>query len=183
MSRIGNNPITIPDGVDIKIDEHNTVTVKGPKGEMIQNIHPEIKIDIQDGEVKVVRPSEQKRHKSMHGLYRSLVANMVHGVKEGYTVELELHGIGYRASNKGQLLNLSLGYSHPVVFYVPDEIKLETDTPKGQPPMIKLEGCNKELIGQIASKIKAFRKTEPYKGKGIRTKGEYIRRKEGKTAG
>lgn len=183
MSRIGNNPITIPDGVDISVDGNNRVTVKGPKGEMIQNIHPEIQVNIEDGEVKVVRPSEQKRHKSMHGLYRSLVANMVHGVKEGYTVELELHGIGYRASNKGQLLNLSLGYSHPVLFYVPDDIKLETDTPKGQPPTIKLEGCNKELIGQIASKIKAFRKTEPYKGKGIRTKGEYVRRKEGKTAG
>lgn len=183
MSRIGNYPIAIPDGVDISVDENNQVTVKGPKGEMIQNIHPEINIDIEEGEVKVVRPTEQKRHKSMHGLYRSLIGNMVEGVKDGYTVELELHGIGYRASNNGQLLNLSLGYSHPVIFYVPDEISLETETPKGLPPIIKLAGCNKELIGQIAAKIKAFRSTEPYKGKGVRTKGEYIRRKEGKTAG
>jgi large subunit ribosomal protein L6 len=183
MSRIGNNPISIPQGVEISIDKSNKVTVKGPNGELMMNIHPEISVEVEDGTINVTRPTEQKRHKSLHGLSRSLINNMVEGVEKGFKVELELHGIGYRASNKGQLLNLALGYSHPVVFYVPDEIKIETETPKGQPPVIRMESANKELLGQIASKIKAFRKTEPYKGKGVRTKGEYVRRKEGKTAG
>jgi len=182
MSRIGKAPISIPSGVDIKVDK-SMVTVKGPKGELKQKLDPDVKVEIEDGTLTIVRPTEQKRHRAMHGLYRSLISNMVEGVTNGYKKTLELHGVGYRASNSGQLLELSLGYSHPIMFYVPDEVKVETESVKGQPPKIMLESHDKQLIGQVAANLRAFRKPEPYKGKGIRFAGEEIRRKAGKTAG
>jgi large subunit ribosomal protein L6 len=182
MSRIGNTPVGITAGVDIKIDK-NLVTVKGPKGEMKQLINSDgISIKIEGDQLIVERATNQKRHKAMHGLYRQLFANMVHGVSVGYVVELELHGIGFRAKNSGQLLEMALGFSHPVMFFLPDDVKLETISEKGKPPVIKLTSIDKQLIGQVAAKIRAFRKPEPYKGKGIRFKGEEIRRKAGKTA-
>lgn len=183
MSRIGKAPIDIPSGVEISVDKANVVTVKGPKGSLTQLIDPDLSVGIEDGVLEVKRPTEQKRHKSLHGLYRSLINNMVTGVSDGYVTELELFGVGYRANNTGQLLELMLGYSHPIMFYVPDEVKLETVTEKGKPPRIVLSSIDKQLIGQIAAKIRAFRKPEPYKGKGILFKGEVIRRKQGKTAG
>ena len=158
------------------------VTVKGPKGELKQQVNPDLSIKIEEGELVVSRPTEQKRHKAMHGLYRSLIANMVVGVSEGYVKELELVGVGYRADNTGQLLTLMLGYSHPIMFAVPDEVKLETISEKSKAPIVKLTSHDKQLIGQVAAKIRAFRAPEPYKGKGIRFKGEEIRRKAGKTA-
>lgn len=183
MSRIGYAPISLPSGVEVSIEEKsNTVKVKGPKGELLQKVDPDLTVKIEDGEVKVDRPTEQKRHKSMHGLFRSLINNMVIGVSEGYTKELELVGVGFRASNTGQLLELTVGYSHPIYFVVPGEVKVETVTEKGKNPIIKLESIDKQLIGQVAAKIRAFRKPEPYKGKGIRFVGEQIRRKAGKTA-
>lgn len=182
MSRIGKAPISIPSGVEIKVDK-SMVTVKGPKGELMQKIDPDMKVEIEDGTLTVVRPTEQKRHRAMHGLYRSLINNMVTGVSEGYKITLELHGVGYRASNSGQLLEMSMGYSHPIYFYVPDEVKVVTESVKGQPPTIILDSPDKQLIGQVAAKIRAFRKPEPYKGKGVRFAGEEIRRKAGKAAG
>lgn len=183
MSRIGKAPISIPAGVDINVSQGNLVTVKGPKGELKQQVDHDLSLKIEDGVLTVSRPTEQKRHKAMHGLYRSLVNNMVEGVHTGYTKELELYGVGFRASNKGQMLELALGYSHPVYFVIPEEVKLETEMEKGKVPLIRLSGADKQLIGQIAAKIRAFRRPEPYKGKGIRYKGEEIRRKAGKTAG
>jgi len=182
MSRIGKAPIELPSGVTVSIDKANVVTVKGPKGELTQQIDSDLTLDINDGEATLNRPTDQKRHKAMHGLYRSLISNMVTGVTEGYTKELELVGVGYRAANTGNLLELTLGYSHPIYFYIPDEINLETKMDKGSNPAVIINGIDKQLVGQIAAKIKAFRKTEPYKGKGIRFKGEEIRRKAGKTA-
>lgn len=183
MSRIGYAPISLPSGVEVSIEEKsNTVKVKGPKGELVQKVDPDLMIKIEDGEVKVDRPTEQKRHKAMHGLFRSLINNMVIGVSDGYTKELELVGVGFRANNTGQLLELTVGYSHPIYFVVPGEVKVETVTEKGKNPIIKLESIDKQLIGQVAAKIRAFRKPEPYKGKGIRFVGEHIRRKAGKTA-
>lgn len=182
MSRIGKSEIPLPSGVELSVSKGNLVTVKGPKGELKEQISPDLNIKNEDGVVTLVRPTEQKRHKSMHGLYNSILRNMVIGVSEGYSKELELVGVGYRASNTGNLLELSLGYSHPIMFYIPDELKLETVNEKGKNPMVKLEGVDKQLIGQIAAKIRAFRKPEPYKGKGIRFVGEEIRRKAGKTA-
>ena len=183
MSRIGKAPIDVPSGVDFSVDGGNMVTVKGPKGTLSQQVDPDLTVELNDGVIQVSRPTDQKRHRSMHGLYRSLISNMVVGVSEGYVKELELVGVGYRAENQGQLLTLSLGYSHPVMFYVPDEVKIETISEKGKPPTVKLTSFDKQLIGQIAAKIRAFRKPEPYKGKGVRYKGEQIRRKAGKTAG
>ena len=183
MSRIGKAPISIPAGVDINVSQGNLVTVKGPKGELKQQVDHDLSLKIEDGVLTVSRPTEQKRHKAMHGLYRSLVNNMVEGVNTGYTKELELYGVGFRASNKGQMLELALGYSHPVYFVIPEEVKLETEMEKGKVPLIRVSGADKQLIGQIAAKIRAFRRPEPYKGKGIRYKGEEIRRKAGKTAG
>ena len=182
MSRIGKAPISIPSGVEINVGKGNIVTVKGPKGELHQQIDPDLGVEIEDGELTVTRPTDQKRHKAMHGLYRSLINNMVEGVSNGFVKELELVGVGYRASNIGQLLELQVGYSHPIMFAIPNEVKLETKSDKGKNPMIILESIDKQLIGQIAAKIRAFRKPEPYKGKGIRFKGEEIRRKAGKTA-
>ena len=183
MSRIGNAPITIPSGVTIDVSKGNMVTVKGPKGELKQQVDNGLALEIKEGTLQLKRHNEQKRTKSMHGLYRSLINNMVTGVSDGCKVTLELYGVGYRCSNTGQLLELSLGYSHPIMFYVPDDVKLEAVMEKGQPPKIHLEGIDKQLIGQVAAKIRAFRKPEPYKGKGIRFAGEQIRRKQGKTAG
>ena len=183
MSRIGKSPITVPQGVTIDISKGNEVTVKGPKGTLSQQVDADLNLEVKDGELTLSRPTESLRHKSMHGLYRSLVANMVEGVTNGYTRVLELVGVGYRANNSGNLLELSLGYSHPIYFYVPDEIKVETKMERGQAPTVTLTGIDKQLIGQVAAKIRAFRKPEPYKGKGVRFQGEEIRRKAGKTAG
>lgn len=182
MSRIGKNPIDLPAGVEVTIKEQD-VTVKGPKGTLSQHINSDgITVKIEDNQIVVSRATDQKRHKAMHGLYRQLVANMVEGVTNGFKIELELHGIGYRASNQGQLLEMALGYSHPVMFYIPEEVKVETISEKGKPPTIILTGIDKQLVGQVSAKIRSFRKTEPYKGKGVRFKGEEIRRKAGKTA-
>ena len=183
MSRVGNSIINIPSGIELKIDSDNLVTIKGAKGSLSQQVDKEFTVKLEDGVLTVQRPSEQKRHKALHGLYRALLNNMVVGVSSGYVKELELYGVGYRASNKGQLLELALGYSHPIYFAVPDEVKLTTEMAKGKAPNIKLESHDIQLIGQVAAKIRAFRSPEPYKGKGIRFKGEQIRRKEGKSAG
>lgn len=183
MSRIGKQPITIPKGVTFTFSkENNKVTVKGPKGELYQNIDPDFKITHEDGTVLVERPTEQKRHKSMHGLYRALIANMVEGVSNGYKQQLELVGVGYKANAQANVLELSLGYSHNVFLAVPSEIKVVTVQEKGQNPTIILEGIDKQLIGQVAAKLKSLRKIEPYKGKGIRFTGEFVRRKAGKAA-
>lgn len=182
MSRIGKAPIAIPEKVEVSVGDNNMVKVKGPKGELLQKIYPDLSVKVEDGQVVVERPTEQKRHRAMHGLSRSLIDNMIKGVSEGYKLELELVGVGYRASNTGQLLELSLGYSHPIMFAVPAEVKVETVSEKGKAPTVILESHDKQLIGQIAAKIRKFRKPEPYKGKGVRFKGEEIRRKAGKTA-
>lgn len=183
MSRIGKLPITLPAKVEVSVASDNTVTVKGPKGSLSQKIDPDIKVKIEDGTLTVERPTEQKRHKALHGLYRALINNLVVGVSQGYTKEMEVIGVGYRVENQGNILTLTIGYSHPVMFYVPSEIKLTTAMEKGSAPLIRLEGIDKELIGQVCAKIRSFRKPEPYKGKGIMFKGEIIRRKAGKTAG
>ncbi len=182
MSRIGKKPIKIPAGVSVSVDADNVVTVKGPKGELQQAVDKDMKVEIEDGVLQVTRPTEQKRHKALHGLYRSLVNNAVLGVSEGYTRELELVGVGYKATSQGNVIDLSLGYSHNILFVVPNEIKVTTEMLKGKNPTIKLEGTDKQLIGLVSSKLKSLRKTEPYKGKGIRFVGEQIRRKAGKTA-
>ncbi|MEO1515280.1 MAG: 50S ribosomal protein L6 [Bacteroidota bacterium] len=182
MSRIGKAPIALPSGVEVKVSPAKVVTVKGPKGELSQQIDADLTVEVENGQVELKRPTDQKRHRSIHGLYRSLIANMVEGVSNGFTKELQLIGVGYRANNTGQLLELILGYSHPVMFYVPDEVKVETVSEKGKPPLVRLTGIDKQLVGQIAAKVRSFRKPEPYKGKGIRYMGEHIRRKAGKTA-
>jgi len=183
MSRIGKAPITLPDKVQVTVDKENIVTVKGPIGELTQKVDPDIKIVIEGTTLTVERPTEQKRHKSMHGLYRSLLNNMVTGVSEGYSIEQELVGVGYRATNNGQILELALGFSHLIVFKVPDEVKVEAKTERGTNPTIKLQSADKQLIGQVAAKIRSLRPPEPYKGKGIKFVGEQIRRKAGKAAG
>lgn len=183
MSRIGKAPIEIPAGVEISVSKGNLVTVKGKKGTLTQQVDADLSIEIENGVLTVKRPTEQQRHRAMHGLYRSLINNMVEGVSTGFTKELEVIGVGYRAANTGQLLDLTLGYSHPVMFYVPDEVKVEAVMEKGKNPIVKLESHDKQLLGQVAARIRAFRKPEPYKGKGIRFVGEEIRRKAGKTAG
>jgi len=181
MSRIGNNPISVPAGLTIDVSKSNLLTIKGPKGTLMQQVDPDLGIGIEDGVLSVTRPTEQKRHKALHGLTRALIQNMVVGVTDGYTKELELVGVGYKASNTGNLLELILGYSHPIYFYIPEDVKIETKTEKGKNPMIILNSIDKQLIGQVAAKIRAMRKIEPYKGKGIRFVGEQIRRKAGKT--
>ncbi|MGB3801010.1 MAG: 50S ribosomal protein L6 [Lewinella sp.] len=182
MSRIGKNPVDLPQGVTVTVSKGNLVTVKGPKGELTQQVDPDMGIEINDSEVQVTRPTDSKRHRAFHGLYRSLISNMVKGVTDGYELTLEVIGVGYRAENKGNLLILTLGYSHPIYFAVPEEVKIETVTAKGKNPLIKLASTDKQLIGQVAAKIRSLRKPEPYKGKGIRFEGEEIRRKAGKTA-
>lgn len=183
MSRVGKAPITIPKGVEINISKGNLVTVKGPKGTLEQQVDPDIQLTIEDGELTLSRPTNQIRHRSLHGLYRALINNMVQGVTEGFVKELELVGVGYRAANTGQLLELTLGYSHPIYFFVPSEIKVETKQEKGKNPQVRLESIDKQLLGQVAAKIRGFRKPEPYKGKGVKYVDEIIRRKAGKTAG
>ncbi|MEN2283819.1 50S ribosomal protein L6 [Algoriphagus sp. SE2] len=183
MSRIGKKPINLPAGVTVDVSAHGLVTVKGPKGTLTQDVNPDIEVKVEDNEVVVSRPTDSKRHKSIHGLYRSLINNMVIGVSEGYKKDLELVGVGYKATNQGQVLELSLGYSHNIFFALPSEVAVKTETPKGKNPIITLEAIDKELIGQVAAKIKGLRKVEPYKGKGVRFVGEQIRRKAGKTAG
>jgi large subunit ribosomal protein L6 len=183
MSRIGKKPVEIPKGVTISVSSENVVTVKGPKGELKQTVDRDIKIDIKEGALDVLRPTEQIRHRAMHGLYRSLISNMVLGVTEGYTKKLELVGVGYKASNQGNLLDLALGYSHNILLEIPKELKVSTSQEKGQNPMISFESIDKQLIGQVCAKIRSLRKPEPYKGKGVKFAGEVLRRKAGKSAG
>lgn len=183
MSRIGKLPISVPAGVTVTIGKDNLVTVKGPKGELSQEVNPDIKVSLDGTELTITRPSDEKAHRSLHGLYRSLINNMVVGVSEGYRKELELVGVGYRASNNGQVLELSLGYTHGIFIMLPKEVSVETKSERNKNPLIILQSCDKQLIGQVCAKIRSFRKPEPYKGKGIRFVGEVIRRKSGKTAG
>lgn len=182
MSRIGKSPINLPEGVSLEIAKDNMVTVKGSKGTLHQPVDPAISIKVEDGQVILERPTESKRHKAMHGLYRSLLSNAVEGVNAGYTKKLELVGVGYKAVTQGNILELNIGYSHSVFMGLPDEVKVNAETVKGQNPVITLESIDKQLIGQVAAKIKSLRKVEPYKGKGIRFVGEQVRRKAGKTA-
>ncbi|PNE27599.1 50S ribosomal protein L6 [Tannerella sp. oral taxon 808] len=181
MSRIGKLPIQIPNGVSITIKE-DLVTVKGPKGELSQKVDPDIKLSLEDGILKVERPSDDKEHRALHGLYRALIHNMVVGVSEGYKKQLVLVGVGYRVTNNGQILDLSLGYTHNIYLQLPQEVKVETKSERNQSPMIILESADKQLLGQICAKIRSFRMPEPYKGKGIKFMGEEIRRKSGKSA-
>ena len=181
MSRIGNAPIDIPQGVEINV-EKGLVTVKGPKGELTQDVDTVITVEIEDNIVNVKRHTEQKDHKAKHGLYRSLVANMVEGVSKGFKTQQELVGVGYRASNQGQKLELLLGFSHAIVFELPEEVKVSCESERGKNPIITLESHDKQLIGHVAAKIRSLRKPEPYKGKGIKFVGEQLRRKAGKSA-
>jgi large subunit ribosomal protein L6 len=183
MSRIGKKPVTIPSGVTITVNNDNVVTVKGPKGELKQTVDRDIKIEVKDGTVEVTRPTDQIRHRAMHGLYRSLIGNMVNGVTEGYKKQLELVGVGFKAANQGNILDLALGYSHNIIFEIPKELKVSTSQEKGQNPMIMFESIDKQLIGQVCAKIRSLRKPEPYKGKGVKFAGEVLRRKAGKAAG
>jgi len=182
MSRIGKAPVTLPGSVTVSVSENNLVTVKGPKGSLYQQVDSDISIEQEEGKIVVKRPSEQKRHKALHGLYRSLVNNMVIGVTEGYKLEQELVGVGYRATNTGNTLDLVLGFSHHYVFELPKEIKVTTTAEKGKNPTIILESIDKQLLGQVAAKIRSLRAPEPYKGKGIKFVGEQLRRKAGKSA-
>jgi large subunit ribosomal protein L6 len=182
MSRIGKLPISIPAGVTVNFKD-DVITVKGPKGELSQYINPLINVAVENGQITLGRSSDEKQERAFHGLYRSLVNNMVIGVSEGYKKELELVGVGYRTSNNGNIIELSLGYTHPIFIQLPPEIKVETKSERNKNPLILLESCDKQLLGQVCSKIRSFRKPEPYKGKGIKFVGEVIRRKSGKSAG
>ena len=182
MSRIGKKPIAIPAGVTVTVKD-SVVTVKGPKGELSQEVDRDIEVKVEGAEVIVSRPTEQIRHRAMHGLYRSLIANLVKGVTDGYKKELELVGVGFKAANQGNLLDLALGYSHNIIFEIPKELKVSTTTEKGQNPKIFLEGSDKQLIGAVAAKLRSLRKPEPYKGKGVKYSDEIVRRKAGKAAG
>lgn len=181
MSRIGNNPVTLPEGVTLEIKD-NVVTVKGKLGELSQEIKDDITVKVEEGSVIVERPSDSKPHKAKHGLYRALINNMIEGVSKGFTKELELVGVGYRASNQGQVLDLALGFSHNIVIDIAPEVKVETVSEKGKNPIVKLTSHDKQLVGAIAAKIRSMRKPEPYKGKGVKFVGELIRRKAGKSA-
>ncbi len=181
MSRIGKAPIEIPAGVTVQVNG-NTVTVKGPKGELSQEINPDIHVAVEDGHVIVTRPDDERDHRSMHGLYRALIHNMVVGVSEGYKKEMELVGVGYRATSTGQVLELALGFSHAIFIKLPKEIKVEAKSERNKNPLIILESADKQLLGQVCAKIRSLRKPEPYKGKGIKFVGEIIRRKSGKSA-
>lgn len=182
MSRIGKSPVNIPSGVDVKLDG-NLVTVKGPKGELSQVIESGVTLSIEGSTITFSRESEAPSHRAKHGLYRALLQNMVQGVSEGYKKEMEVIGVGYRANAAGQQLELALGFSHPIIFEIPKEVKVSANTEKGKAPVVTLESYDKQLLGQVAAKIRSFRKPEPYKGKGIRFVGEEIRRKAGKSAG
>ena len=181
MSRIGKLPIVIPAGVTVTVKD-NVVTVKGPKGELSQSINPDLTIEQADGHLTVSRPSDDREHRAQHGLYRALIHNMVVGLSEGYKKEMELVGVGYRATSTGQVLELALGYSHAIYIKLPKEVKVEAKTERNKNPLIILESSDKQLLGQICAKIRSLRKPEPYKGKGIKFVGEVIRRKSGKTA-
>ena len=181
MSRVGNNPISLSEGTLVSFAD-GMITVKGKLGELSQKIDSSISISVNENEVVLARNSEDKQVRSYHGLYRSLISNMVEGVEKGYEKKLELVGVGYRASNQGQKLDIHAGYSHNIVFEIPEEVKVSTVSEKGQPPVVILNSIDKQLIGAVAAKIRSFRKPEPYKGKGIKYMGEYIRRKAGKTA-
>ncbi len=183
MSRIGKLPIAIPDGVNISVNDNNMVTVKGKKTELYQKVYEGIEVAVEDGQIVLNRKDDQKKTRAMHGLYRSLINNMVTGVSTGYKKQLEFVGVGYRASNKGQILEMSVGYSHPIYFAIPKEVSISCETVKGKNPIVTLESADKQLLGHIAAKIRSFRKPEPYKGKGIKFVGEELRRKAGKTAG
>ncbi len=182
MSRIGKLPIEIPAGVTVTL-QNDVVTVKGPKGELSQYVDPLIKVEVEGAVCHVTRPNDEKESRAKHGLYRALIHNMVYGVSEGYKKTLELVGVGYRVESQGQILNFSLGYSHPIYMELPKEIKVETKSERNQNPLIMLESADKQLLGQVCAKIRSFRKPEPYKGKGIRFQGEVVRRKAGKSAG
>ncbi len=183
MSRIGKAPVAVPGGVTITVGNDNVVTVKGPKGELKQPIDRDIKVEVKDGNIVVTRPTDQIRHRALHGLSRALLANQVKGVTDGYTKKMELVGVGFKAANAGNVLDLALGYSHNIIFEIPKELKITTEQLKGQNPTITLEGIDRQLIGQVAAKIRGLRKPEPYKGKGIRYSGEVVRKKAGKAAG
>jgi large subunit ribosomal protein L6 len=183
MSRIGKLPITLPAGVAVTVGEDNMITLKGPKGELTQQVKANMKVEVDNGLLTIERPNEEQESRAMHGLYRSLLNNMVIGVSEGFRKELELVGVGYRVNNNGQVLELSLGYTHSIYLELPAEIKVETKMERNKNPLIILESCDKQLLGQVCAKIRSFRKPEPYKGKGIKFVGEQIRRKSGKTAG
>ncbi len=183
MSRIGKKPVEVPAGVTVSISKDNLVTVKGPKGELSEQIDRDIKVVLTDNIVEFSRPTDQIRHRAMHGLYRSLMSNMVKGVTEGYTKKLELVGVGYKAVSQGNLLDLALGYSHNIVFEIPKELVVTTLQEKGKNPVITLESIDKQLLGQVCAKIRSLRKPEPYKGKGVKFVGEVLRRKAGKSAG
>lgn len=182
MSRIGKKPISLPDGVTLDVTKGGDIKVKGPKGELQQNVDADFIVKLEEGAIVVERPTEQKRHKALHGLYRSLLSNMVQGVSEGYKIDLELVGVGYKATCTSNVLDLSLGYSHNVFFQMPDEVTATAVTEKGKNPIVTLESIDKQLIGQVAAKLRTLRKIEPYKGKGVRFVGEVIRRKAGKAA-
>ncbi|MBQ4345245.1 MAG: 50S ribosomal protein L6 [Muribaculaceae bacterium] len=182
MSRIGKAPIEIPAGVTVKV-ENNVVTVKGPKGELAQSINPDLELKVEDGVITLARPTDNREHRAQHGLYRALINNMVVGVSTGYRKEMELVGVGYRASTEGQVLELSLGFSHAIYIKLPAEVKVEAKTERNKNPLIILESADKQLLGQVCAKIRSLRKPEPYKGKGIKFVGEIIRRKSGKSAG
>jgi large subunit ribosomal protein L6 len=182
MSRIGKKPISLPSGVSVSVNPDNLVTIKGPKGSLSRQVDADIKIGVEGNNLILERPTEQKRHRTMHGLYRALLNNMVTGVSTGYKLDMEIIGVGYKANVANGVLELSLGYSHAVFMTVPVEVKVTTLTEKGKNPIVTLEGIDKELLGQVAAKIRSLRKVEPYKGKGIRFQGESVRRKAGKTA-
>ena len=183
MSRIGKKIIELPKGVTLSVGSDNVVAVKGPKGELKQAVDRDITISVTENIVELKRPTDQIRHRAMHGLYRALINNLVQGVTNGYKKELELVGVGFKAANQGNILDLALGYSHNIIFEIPKELKITTSQEKGDNPRIVLEGIDKQLLGQVAAKIRGLRKPEPYKGKGVKYKGEYIRRKAGKAAG
>jgi large subunit ribosomal protein L6 len=183
MSRIGKKLIELPAGVTLAVGSDNMVSVKGPKGELKQLVDRDIIIEINENTVEIKRPTDQIRHRALHGLYRALISNLVVGVTTGFKKELELVGVGYKAANQGNTLDLSLGYSHNIIFEIPSELSVRTTQEKGDNPRIFLEGSDKQLLGQVAAKIRGLRKPEPYKGKGVKYKGEYIRRKAGKSAG
>ena len=183
MSRIGKAPVNVPKGVTITVGKDNVIVVKGPKGELKETVDRDITVKQADGFVNISRPTDQIRHRALHGLYRALIANMVKGVTDGYKKDLELVGVGFKASNQGNVLDLSLGYSHNIIFEVPKELKVATATEKGQNPKIMIEGVDKQLLGQVAAKIRGLRKPEPYKGKGVKYSTETVRRKAGKAAG
>ena len=182
MSRIGKAPIAIPAGVTVTVD-NNVVTVKGPKGTLTQTVHPDLEVKVEDNHVVLTRPSDDREHRAQHGLFRALIHNMVVGVSEGYKKEMELVGVGYRASATGQVLELSLGFSHAIYIKLPPEVKVEAKSERNKNPLIILERDDKQLLGQVCAKIRSLRKPEPYKGKGIKFVGEVLRRKSGKSAG